>query len=971
MRASVVTQAAQLLLENPGGDSDGRGIAAAYAELCAQANDRLSRCAGFARSGRLVESIHLADESPNLLELCTQLDFSKAAEWRDLCGSKKWPVAQPIDADAINVLNDAYGSGIPLDPLLQEYRAAMSKRDRRSAILILRRLAQIEPDNSTWGDDLAAFEARRIEEIATTLADLDRQGALDELTALATELNGIWAHPVPQELVSQVERALTRAERRHAEKEIQQYALSLANAYAAKDINRCEEVLGRIDAILVAYSMHLEPDTARHVRESREWVRDTRAHEAEEQAYQQAFDRLTAAVEHGSGSEAEAALDGLARFNRKLPEGVETRAMQMVEDYHVDVARAQRLRVIGSVVAVLMVMAGCIWTWLKVTFQRQTRTIAEEVSALHASGDLRVLTNRLATIRILEPRVWETAALQEWVTKSEQLAEDWRREDVRRQALLMTLEEAMAGTFTGEYASTESLLEQARQSCGLESAAAADNVRFNRILQAWNEESQKRQGDADRRWASTQSLAKSVLDEASAAVASGLATEQTNLVISNAAQHVAQAVLMGKGNEWASAAEALEVELQRIRTSLQERDALISTLSVPNNLKQYFDSAAVLARAYPQHPLVAVVSPFLQRRVDFEALDAGPLQATVMNRFWGEAAAAINGEDRDAAVERWTTAKEEILAWAEEPLLVDVYAFPSVAGGVSRTVIIRGKPQLLDTGDYAFSYYDPAESKDTIDFKTSKQRTGYQLSTLVRLAYCEVVEKVLAELRHVSFEAVEPAITDAVKAIATSSVVPDILKARLMEELFRKGLDVLGNLAPVEWRNGHERLVALDHEIHWLCRSHYAYKKTEILAGQAVAASTPDSVAMAIRRQVAYSGRFRSIQFLGIAPFTERAGTLPNRASAHREIWVMRPDTKLGERVFILAEQTKGTTKRPQFVLRPGMLVQPGEPLFAPQNDDSTSAEGVALIARRTGTSVEQVLRQALLSHMWPANVHE
>jgi hypothetical protein len=341
-----------------------------------------------------------------------------------------------------------------------------------------------------------------------------------------------------------------------------------------------------------------------------------------------------------------------------------------------------------------------------------------------------------------------------------------------------------------------------------------------------------------------------------------------------------------------------------------------------------------------------------------------------MNRFWVEAA-ANNLEDREAAVEQWTVAKGEILAWAEEPLLVDVYAFPSSAGGVSRTVIIRGKPQLLDSAYYSISYYDPAESKEAIVFKTSAKTTRYQLNEMKRLTYCDVVEKVLAEIRHVPFDAVESAITDAVKTIATSSAIPDILKVRLMEELFRKGLDVLGNLAPVEWRNGHERLVALDHEIHWLCRSHYAYEKTEKLAAQAASASTPDSILMAIRRQVVNSGRFRNIQFLGIAPFTRSAGSLPAHIAAHRELWGMRPVLKTGERIFILAEQTKGATTRPQFVLRPDMTVQPGEPLFAPKNDESTSAEEVAMIAKRTGASVEQVLRQALLSLMWPANTHE
>ncbi len=63
-----------------------------------------------------------------------------------------------------------------------------------------------------------------------------------------------------------------------------------------------------MDAILIAYTIPLDVDTAHLVNESREWMKSKRMEEAEVQAYQQALERLTSAVEHRSGPEAESAL---------------------------------------------------------------------------------------------------------------------------------------------------------------------------------------------------------------------------------------------------------------------------------------------------------------------------------------------------------------------------------------------------------------------------------------------------------------------------------------------------------------------------------------------------------------------------------------------------------------------------------------------------------------------------------------
>src|SRR5690348_11723918 len=59
-------------------------VAAEYARLCREANDRLRRCGEFLSRGMRSESIHLAECQPNLLALAAALQIPDLPRWTRL-----------------------------------------------------------------------------------------------------------------------------------------------------------------------------------------------------------------------------------------------------------------------------------------------------------------------------------------------------------------------------------------------------------------------------------------------------------------------------------------------------------------------------------------------------------------------------------------------------------------------------------------------------------------------------------------------------------------------------------------------------------------------------------------------------------------------------------------------------------------------------------------------------------------------
>jgi hypothetical protein len=148
-------------LQPGGGQDNAPRLADDFANACHAANLRLQQCEAMIRANDRLQAIQLAETAPNLIDLITLLEFRDAAEWRAFCQKNALPVAERIDARAVQALNQCYAQGISTDhPLYAAYRKATLTRNDDEALNALRSIARLNPSDANAASELARMDAK-------------------------------------------------------------------------------------------------------------------------------------------------------------------------------------------------------------------------------------------------------------------------------------------------------------------------------------------------------------------------------------------------------------------------------------------------------------------------------------------------------------------------------------------------------------------------------------------------------------------------------------------------------------------------------------------------------------------------------------------------------------------------------------------------------------------------------------------
>jgi hypothetical protein len=121
-------------------------LAEDYAAACHAIGLRLQQCEAMIKAGDRHQAIQLAETPPNLLDSADALEFGAVDEWRTYCGQHGLPVAEKIDARAVEAVNNCYRQGITTDhPLYADYRRAVLSRNDEQALKALQSTPKFFP----------------------------------------------------------------------------------------------------------------------------------------------------------------------------------------------------------------------------------------------------------------------------------------------------------------------------------------------------------------------------------------------------------------------------------------------------------------------------------------------------------------------------------------------------------------------------------------------------------------------------------------------------------------------------------------------------------------------------------------------------------------------------------------------------------------------------------------------------------
>jgi hypothetical protein len=368
------------------------GLVAKYGELCHEANVRLRRCEEFLKQGLRSEAIHLAEQSPALLDVVATLDFAERPQLLDVVDMYFQQPPEPLLLDVAAHLNEAYALQEPLQKLLDQHRLfALARCPLRDRLGVLRKLADLDSATPYWEDDILDMEKARQDEMDAESRTASAAGNVAVLQALASEAqNPTWRSEFPAGLLKSLKSRGSQTSKRKASGRLEELCGELHAAFSALDVasaRRCREVWQQ--AALVA-KLPADHPLAVDIAPVMGWLEDQDRHAAEEAAFAAGTAALEQALDRDDASTEELRRLHLPieRLNRSLPELLERRFNNRVRTLETGQARKRKLIATGTVAAAVIVVGSIGLMIRSAQNADQTRRLTAAVEELVAAGNL-------------------------------------------------------------------------------------------------------------------------------------------------------------------------------------------------------------------------------------------------------------------------------------------------------------------------------------------------------------------------------------------------------------------------------------------------------------------------------------------------------------------------------------------------------------------------------------------------------
>jgi hypothetical protein len=298
----IVDDVRSLLGSNGGEGMDFlRAAAADYSVACDEVNERLRQCGTRLRQGLRSEAIQLCEMEPNLLDVVAVLDFPERTQWMELAERSGMASSTPLMLDVAADLNEAYAVEQPMSSVLRIHRLlALGHGPLTLRIKVLRRLADMDPDNPVWQEDLRIFEMERQKQIQTEVEVAARVGDTESLMVLDVELsNPDWKNPPPPSLAKSAGEALARLQYWAMQSQLERLATELSAAMTQFQPELGRTLRDRWNEIVASSHWELPPQVVDRAAPALHWLDEQDETLQEQQAYEAAVAALTKNVASG------------------------------------------------------------------------------------------------------------------------------------------------------------------------------------------------------------------------------------------------------------------------------------------------------------------------------------------------------------------------------------------------------------------------------------------------------------------------------------------------------------------------------------------------------------------------------------------------------------------------------------------------------------------------------------------------
>lgn len=423
--------------------------AAAYAQACEAINQRLRQCGSLLRQGLRSEAIQQCELEPNLLDLVALLDFPEREQLPEFLQYYQLPQAPNLLLDVAADLNEAYAAQQPLETLLEQHRVlALARSPLSRRIGVLRQIAELDINNPIWREDLALFEAERLNQIQQESHRAAKAGNRRTLESLREEVaSPRWQTTPPTNLCQRLDRALEDLWQQESRSRLEELEAHLNDAFAALDVQRGREL--REDWEVNAGRCALEPSDplAQRAAPALEWLAEQDGREQEERDFQSALASLEQGLDGYLGrTEAQSTRDeaaelerryaAVARFGREMPLHVEQRYRSRTLALADQIRRRFRLMVVAAVSVLLAAGGGVAVLLINMAHDREVAAQTATLQRLLEENSLPEARRYADQLQQQQPAIAASATVQEQILRLSKLEdEEQQRQDGFKQAI--------------------------------------------------------------------------------------------------------------------------------------------------------------------------------------------------------------------------------------------------------------------------------------------------------------------------------------------------------------------------------------------------------------------------------------------------------------------------------------------------------------------------------------------------------
>ena len=990
-------------------DLNGAAAAQEYAELCRDANERLGQCMRHIESGNLRAAMHVSEATPALLDFCAALDFEGAERWRAFAAQNGWPVPPAIDERAIQSINDAYSSALALEPLIKQLQLAVFDKNYRESTRLLRRILRLDPATSHWGEDLRAFEDRRLKELEPLFAEAAGADDIARLLELQAELEEAWLDDRSRVLLEKISAALLRAREREATERGHEVVALISKAYGAFDFDALEQTLPSYRELLAKGFFRPSADVARQFEEAHEWfVREADEHEKERE-FKGNLGALRAALDGGEapGKEIESLWHILVNTGRPLPPDLERRVAVALENEQIVESRRKTRTValgsLGAALALLLVLG----TVTYVQYRRLLAYYVPQLEQARARNDLQQLAELRSS---LEKHLFLSRFLRMDPDIQQQLGQERdvaTRVDAKKRELkelLARMNRIAKGKF-GEDADFLTSHTNATDILKEVAALREDPASYQNELDAlaaqriqfWEDallQKEKEIGDFVAVVTSNLPPFETVgaralpdLQEIARRLEASVQAGEKAVAEYQALQKTAQ--LPGLSQAGVQSFEMAVREVRAFRDAIAERQTLGRKIDEAPTLAAYYEALRGYAQHFAGQPRATNTEAVLAGRKHGELLVAPPvgmaeavgtprLEAVADgvpadNYFWDALLQGVVDADKRAA-QAWPEIQRAVGEWRADRQMVALDEFDYASdSGVYRILAYREFGSSL-TGTPTMRFlnggrvYPPKRTDERCEFLETPPNVYRDVNIRNRrpMAHCVFLNRFTA-----SVAAAPPADAPALllQAVLDLRGSKDMLNALLrlrLARLLTKHLDGLlgpGTVPEVDAALK-EMEAADDGSLDPLCFQNPIVQEASAKAEAVLQKQFKDRAFLdrfRLQQALAREAIRRSVRWVGHADLDDPRKAAINAGRHPQELWALRAGAG-AEMQLVVAAELQGVD------YQVGETLQPGEPLFAPLKDDAPKTRDALKRLLADQNADLRALETLAWPPVWPVN---